>query len=246
MPLSMAVKSNLIWNNVVLSNITCSMSANNKVVQAPLAPRPYRWSQHQMQALWCWGRLTLPCRRRSHSLRNGGTVSTTMLMTGQQAELHWLFSSKVPLVDLSLLVPDLLRAISTEARLLSFAMPVIGFQSANGDLKNNLAGAGAAVASAVSGFMVMGTTPPGTTPSDVCRGTGARLCSTAKLLEAPWPGCVKSMLGLKRCLKLLNVPEGARRGGNWVKRPSLPSRYGTLASNNGGPGPMPVTNAQHW
>ena len=100
--------------------------------------------------------------------------------------------------------------------MLSFAMPVIGFQSANGDLKNDLAGAGAAVASDVSGFMVMGNTPPGTTPSEVCRGTGARLCSMAKLLEVSWPGWVKSTLGLKRCLKLLNVPEAPRMGGDWV------------------------------
>jgi len=132
----------------------------------------------------------------------------------------------LPLVDLILLVPDLLLDISTEARLLSrvsFANPVDGVQSANGDLKNDLVGA---AASAASGFTVTGSTPPGTTPSDVCSGTTSILCPL--LLEAGSPLRARSELGLKRCLKLLRVPDGARegvlKGPEWLCSGPLPWR----------------------
>lgn len=147
----------------------------------------------------------------------------------------------LPLLDLNLLIPDLLLAISTEAGLLSFAMPVAGFQSANGDLKKDRLDAGAAGASVARGLLVMtGMTPPGTTPSEVCNGTGAMLCSMPKLLVAPWPFCVNSLLGLNRCLKLLSVPEGAWNSPDWVRSVPLLARKGTFASKSGGPGPMPA------
>ena len=147
------------------------------------------------------------------------------------------------LLDLDLLIPDLLLAISTEAGLPSFAMPVAGFQSANGDLKKDRLDAGAAAPSVARGLLVMtGMTPPGTTPSEVCNGTGAILCSTPKLLVAPWLFCVDSLLGLNRCLKLLRVPEGACNSPDWVRSAPLLARKGTFASNSGGPGPMPAAS----
>ncbi len=149
----------------------------------------------------------------------------------------------LPLWDRNLLNPDLLLAISTEAELLSFAMPVAGFQSANGDLKKDRVDAGAAAPSVARGLLVMmGVTPPGTTPSEVCNGAGAMLCSTPKLLVAPWLFCVNSLLGLKRCLKLLRVPEGACNSPDWVRSAPLLARKGTFASKSGGPGPMPAAS----
>ncbi len=149
----------------------------------------------------------------------------------------------LPLLDLNLLNPDLLLAISTEAGLLSFAMPVAGFQSANGDLKKERLDAGAAAPSVARGLLVMtGMTPPGTTPSEVCNGTGAMLCSMPKLLVAPWLFCVNSLLGLNRCLKLLSVPVGACNSPDWVRSAPLLARKGTFASKSGGPGPMPAAS----
>ncbi len=149
----------------------------------------------------------------------------------------------LPLLDLNLLIPDLLLVISTEAGLLSFAMPVAGFQSANGDLKKDRLDAGAAAPSVARGLLVMrGMTPPGTTPSEVCNGTGAMLCSTPKLLVAPWLLCVNSLLGLNRCLKLLRVPEGACNSPDWERSAPLLARKGTFASKSGGPGPMPAAS----
>ena len=158
----------------------------------------------------------------------------------------WLCSCiypRLPLLDLNLLNPDLLLAISTEAGLLSFAMPVVGFQSANGDLKKDRLDADAAAPAVARGLLVMtGITPPGTTPSEVCNGTGAMLCSSPKLLVAPWLFCVNSLLGLNRCLKLLSVPEGACNSPDWERSAPLLARKGTFASKSGGPGPMPAAS----
>lgn len=122
-------------------------------------------------------------------------------------------------------------------------MPVAGFQSANGDLKKDRLDVGAAAPSVARGLLVMrGMTPPGTTPSEVCNGTGAMLCSTPKLLVAPWLFCVNSLLGLNRCLKLLRVTEGACNSPDWVRSAPLLARKGTFASKSGGPGPMPAAS----